>query len=374
MPPADLWEIAWIAGGSALLVGLFGLGIAWLTRHRSIRWQLLVIAVIAAGGTYAGALAIAYRMFLSPHDLKVITVVISVSAFVGIIAALLVGFAMVADTRRLERVLKEVQPGTTTAPEVTGSQEVRQLSAALADALGRLDDAHRRQALLEASRRELVSWVSHDLRTPLAGLRAMAEALEDGIAADPARYHRQIRDEVDRLSALVDDLFELSRIQAGVVALSPESVSLGDAISEAIASAEPVARASGVHLAGHCDDGLAVEADPGRLDRVISNLIINAIRHTPREGVVTVVGRKVEDGVELSVADECGGLSPEALDRAFDVGWQGEAARSRQDPTLGRGAGIGLAIVKGTAEAHGGHVHAANLDSRLGCRFAVVFP
>lgn len=374
LKPADLGEIAWVSSLGAVAVGLVGLVVAWTIRRRSIRWQVLLVAVVAAGGTYAGALAIADRMFLSQHDLTVITVVTSASAVAGILVALFVGLWVVSYSRRLERAVESIGPGSLVVDALHGPQEIRQLSGALADAQARLELAREREARLEESRREWVSWVSHDLRTPLAGLRAMAEALEDGLAPDPARYHRQIRDEVERLAALVDDLFELSRIQAGALALHPQTVALGDAISGALAAAEPVARERGVRLDGQCDEALEVTADLGHLDRVLANLLVNAIRHTPADGVVTVVGRRGSGGIEVSVADECGGVSSDVLERAFEFAWQGEAARTPLNPTLGHGAGLGLAIVKGVVEAHGGRVRAENLNTQAGCRFAVVFP
>src|SRR5262245_34123168 len=143
----------------------------------------------------------------------------------------------------------------------------------------------------EQSRRELVAWVSHDLRSPLAGLRAMTEALEDGLADDPSRYHAQMRAEVDRMGRMVDDLFELSRIHAGVLRLSPQCVALGDVVSEAIAGADSVARARGVHRAGRVKEDVLVTADPAGLSRVVSNLRMNAIRHTPVGGVVEIKAR-----------------------------------------------------------------------------------
>jgi signal transduction histidine kinase len=201
----------------------------------------------------------------------------------------------------------------------------------------------------------------------------MTEALEDGLADDPARYHAQMRAEVERMVRMVDDLFELSRIHAGVLRLSPQPVVLGDVVSEALASADTVARARGVRLGGEVDEGLLVNADPAGLSRVVSNLLMNAIRHTPADGVVEVRGRVVEDGVELSVTDGCGGLSEEDMERVFDVAWQGSAART-PDPTDGTtaGAGLGLAIVKGIVEAHLGRVAVDNDEP--GCRFLVTLP
>jgi signal transduction histidine kinase len=205
-------------------------------------------------------------------------------------------------------------------------------------------------------------------------MRAMAEALEDDLAEDRPRYHRQIRAEVDRMVRMVDDLFELSRIHAGVLTLTTQPVVLGDLVSDAIAGADPVARAHGVRLGGCVEHGIAVNADPAGLSRVVSNLLVNAIRHTPADGVVEISGRAVPDGVELSVSDGCGGLSPGDMERAFDVGWRGEPARTPDagDTATARGGGLGLAIVKGIVEAHHGRVAVAN--QARGCRFVVQLP
>ncbi len=163
----------------------------------------------------------------------------------------------------------------------------------------------------------------------------MTEALEDGLAEDPPRYHRQMRTEVDRMVRMVDDLFELSRIHAGVAAAVRCRPSRSrDLVSEAIAGADPVARATDVRLGGSVEQRRA-RAAPTRpsLSRVVANLVMNAIRHTPADGVVEITGRAVDDGVELSVSDGCGGIPDEDLARVFDVAWRGtDAARPRRRP------------------------------------------
>ena len=229
----------------------------------------------------------------------------------------------------------------------------------------RLAEQRDRDAALEASRRDLVAWVSHDLRTPLAGLRAMAEALEDGVAEDPARYHRQMRVEVDRLSGLVDDLFELSRIQAGALSLAYEQVLAADLVSDTIAASDALARAGGVRLAGTASGPLPVRADGRELGRALANLVVNAIRHTPTDGSVTVSAQPTDDGasVVLTVTDGCGGIPEGDLDRVFDVAWRGNTERNAQ-----AGGGLGLAIVRGIAEAHGGAGRGAQRRGRLPLR------
>ena len=199
-------------------------------------------------------------------------------------------------------------------------------------------------------------------------MRAMTEALEDGMAEDPARYHRQIRAEVDRMVRMVDDLFELSRIHAGVLRLSPEPVVLGDLVSEAIAGADPVARAPASGSAAASSEGLEVTADPAGLSRVMTNLVMNAIRHTPADGTVEIRGRAVPDGVELSVSDQCGGHRRGRHGPGLRPGLARRSARTpdRGDELSGvGGAGLGLAIVKGIVEAHRGDVQVENVAAGL---------
>lgn len=384
MRPADLLEIVAVAAIGAVVVGALGLLVVRLTRRWSLRWQLGVVAATAVLAAYAGVLAIGLRMFLSHHDLTVMTVVSSIAAVVAIVVGVSVGNAITRWSTALRSEVRAMAGGAVVSPEpATDSPlELRSLAEELATTRQRLEEARARERQLEDARRELVSWVSHDLRTPLAGLRAMAEALEDGLAPDPARYHRRIRADVDKLAAMVDDLFELSRIHAGVLTLATEPVCVGDLVSEALAVADPMARAHGVHLGGHVDDDIEVTADPGRLSRVLSNLLMNAIRHTPADGTVEIRGRVVDTGVELSVNDGCGGIDPTEMARVFDLAWQGSPARTPADglgagtagPTVGQGAGLGLAIVKGIVEAHRGTVWVENPTGAAGCSFRVLLP
>jgi signal transduction histidine kinase len=369
----DQVDIVLIAAGWAGGAGALGLGVVWLFRRRSVRWITGAVAVVAVVAVLAGMVGTANAMFLSGHDFDVVLLVSLVAGAVAVAIGALVGSAISGYSHALQDEARRFGESGEFVSGNRGPVELQGLSDELARTSSRLRESRAREARLEESRRELVAWVSHDLRTPLAGLRAMTEALEDGIADDPSRYHRQIRAEVDRMVRMVDDLFELSRIHAGNLRLSLEPVVLGDLVSEAIASADPVARAHGVRLGGGVDAGLEVVADAAELSRVVGNLLMNAIRHTPEDGVVEVVGRSGPDGVELSVTDGCGGLSEEDMERAFDVAWQGSRARTPDVAgVFGSGAGLGLAIVKGIVEAHQGKVTVANQLS--GCRFLVQLP
>jgi signal transduction histidine kinase len=371
----DQLTIIWTTAAWSGSVGVVGGVVIWLGRRASVVWLTVGVAMVAVLAVVAGTLATSREMFLSSHDLGVIGLVAAVAGVVALLFALAVGTALARWSRDLQERARDFgESGEFVASSPTGPAEFEQLSAELRRTSARLAESREREVALEQSRRELVSWVSHDLRTPLAGLRAMTEALEDGLADDPARYHAQMRAEVERMVRMVDDLFELSRIHAGVMRLSPQQVALGDVVSEALASADSVARARGVRLDGAVDQGVLVTADPAGLSRVVSNLLMNAIRHTPADGVVEVQGRALAEGVELTVTDGCGGLTEHDMARVFDVAWQGSSARTphQADGTGGAGAGLGLAIVKGIVEAHLGQVAVVNHDP--GCRFQVLLP
>jgi signal transduction histidine kinase len=229
--------------------------------------------------------------------------------------------------------------------------------------------ARQRDAEVEARRRELVAWVSHDLRTPLAGIRAMAEALEDDVAPDPATYHRRIREEVDSLAAMVDDLLSLSRLQSGQLSLTLEQVPLRELVSDTLASAAPLARERGVTLSGECADEVTAYVDEAALGRALTNLVVNAVRYTPPDGTVSVTAERTGDAALVRVADSCGGIPDDDLPRVFEAGWRGSAART---PGAGEGAGLGLAVVRGVLGSLGGEVRVRNEGP--GCVFEVEVP
>ncbi len=282
--------------------------------------------------TSAGVGVIAYKMMISVEDRNVVLAVVVIAGLAGFAVALLVGHRVTAASRVLLAAVRNVgSAGYYEPPQGHLPAEFATVSDELATAHEKLSEAHIRERALEASRRELVAWVSHDLRTPLAGLRAMAEALEDGVVVDfetVSTYHTQIRREADRLSAMIDDLFELARIHAGALRLSRRLVGLDDLVAEALASTEPLARAKGVRLRGSSARALPVLVDADEFGRALRNLVTNAIRHTPSEGMVEVQGDLHRGMACVSVVDACGGIPPEALPRVFDVGFRAETART----------------------------------------------
>ncbi|MEN8652642.1 HAMP domain-containing sensor histidine kinase [Streptomyces sp. 21So2-11] len=367
----ELLIMAAFAFLGAAAAGLLGALVLRLLRHRSVAVSLTVIAAVAVTAMLAGTLSVAQAMFLNPHDLGVVTTVIAMAAVVSLATALILGRWVVARSNALTLAARSFgDGGSFAAPARAATAELDALGRELAATSAKLGVSRERERALETSRRELVAWISHDLRTPLAGLRAMSEALEDGLVADPERYYRQIRTEVDRMNSMVGDLFELSRIHAGALALSPSRMSLYDLVGDALAGADPLARELGVRLVGDGVEPLPVEVDGKEMTRVLANLLVNAIRRTPADGTVAVAARRGEPGTDtvvLSVTDGCGGIPEQDLPRVFDTGWRGTQAR-----TPPAGAGLGLAIVRGIVEAHAGRADVRNVPG--GCRFEVTLP
>jgi signal transduction histidine kinase len=341
------WSLDLPADDAVVLVGIsFGVALATYAAGRAavVRSRSpVVVALIPVVAVALGALVAAKAMFVSRHDLAALVVVVTGAGTAGVLG----GLALASELQR-----------------------ARTRVAAMAA----------RERALDRSRRELVAWVSHDLRTPIAGIRAMVEALDDGVVAEPAdvrRYHARLIAEADRLARLVDDLFELSRIEADALQLTLERVPLGELVSDAVGSVTAVAHAKGVTLAGGVDTvarkapGPAVAGSAPELSRVVRNLLDNAIRHTPTGGTVEVsvtVGQG--DGrAEVSVRDGCGGIPDDDLDRVFDLAYRGDMARTPGDTS---GAGLGLAIARGLVDAHHGDIAVHN--ERGGCRFTVRLP
>ncbi len=366
-------QIILVTAGLGLLIAVLGLAVLWLLRARSIGVMLAVVAVVTVAATLAGVVAIILAMAIEERPKNIVLTVVAIAGLVGLGVAFVLARRVVNAGRRLVAAVEAVTAsGEFDPPAGPLFAELDTLRSALDQAYARIRDGRERERALESARRELVTWVSHDLRTPLAGMRAMAEALEDGVVSDEEtirRYHLQIRLEVDRLSEMVDDLFELSRIHAGTLRLSRRPIGLGDLVSDALSGVEPLARAKGVRLSGEADGIVPVNVDAGELGRALRNLVVNAIRHTPADGAVSI--RAEDDGTaaRLSVSDACGGIPEEDLPRVFDVAFRGEAART---PGPDGGAGLGLAIARGIVEAHEGDISVVNTGP--GCRFEIRLP
>jgi signal transduction histidine kinase len=363
--------LAWVTGAVAVTAILGTVAVRMLAQ-RSVGLQVALVAAVCVVTAMITTGEIATIM-LSPGDRVVMLELMGISGIASLVVSLIVGRSIGRASKALLASVREVgESGIYTPPDTPLPAELAGLSEGLSEAHDKLGQARARQQALEASRRELVAWVSHDLRTPLAGLRAMAEALEDQVVTDPlevSHYHSQIRVETQRLAVMIEDLFELSKIHAGALRLSRRVVGLEDVVAEVVASAEPVARAKRVRLTGSAVRGMPVLIDSAEFGRAVRNLMINAIRHTPPNGTIEVLG-EIQSGVAcVSVADECGGIPPGDLFRVFDVAFRGESART---PDPSGGAGLGLSIARGIVEAHSGEISVRNTGP--GCEFLITLP
>jgi signal transduction histidine kinase len=324
-------------------------------------------------------------MFINGEDLANLLVILPAAGTVGVLAALVLGNRVGTASRSLADLLhgfEDEVPEASWAGESSSGEssfgdpspgELAELRRELIATRARLAESRAHAKAAEASHRELVAWVSHDLRTPLSGIRAMVEALEDGVADDQetvARYYGTMRLEADRLAKLVDELFELSRIGAHALRLSPEPASLSDLVSDALAGSTPAADAKAIQLTGRVvGSGPSVELSTPEFARALRNLLDNAIRHTPFGGSVTIEAAYEDTSATVTVLDSCGGIPAEELQRVFEVAYRGDASRGHHS---GEGAGLGLAIARGLIEAQHGDIAVENQAD--GCAFTVRVP
>jgi signal transduction histidine kinase len=371
---ADLLVIAAIAIGVSLAVAIIGALVLLAMRRAPLAAQLAVLVAVAATAVVASMVGVANRMFLSQHDLSVGIYVSVMAGAVAVVFSVVLGLAVSRNFRRLTVATRSLGDGRWMQSTPLGSTaEFRALALELGATSARLEASREREQQLEASRRELIAGISHDLRTPLAGIRVLSEALEDGMAHDKDRYLRNMRTKVDQLSGMVDDLFELSKIDAGMLTLSVEAVSLYDVVSDAVADLGVLAQGREISVEPSDVEDFTVRADPRELSRAINNVLTNAVQHTPAGTPVRVIATLSTDGrPTISVIDAGGGIPEVDLGRVFEPGWRGSGART---PLLGgrtAGAGLGLAIVAGILRAHDGEATVSNVPGA--CRFDLVLP
>jgi len=365
------WTNVGVAFGWAAAAAVAAWLVTWPVRGRSFGWLMLSVSLTGTAASAGALLGAARSMLLPTGDEPQLIVLTAVAGLLALAGAVLAARRVGREHRVVGAAVMELGRGRVPSrPEPGLSRDITALQQQVMDTAAALNDARVRERALEASRRELVAWVSHDLRTPLAGLRAMAEALEDGVADSPDVYYKQISASVQRLSAMVDDLFDLSRIQAGALVRGSDPVDLADLVRDCQSALRPLADAKeimlGVRLA---DETAIVGGTAAELARALTNVVANAIRHTPPGGRVGVCLQVDSDRhAEIVVADECGGIPSHVLPRVFEVGFRGSEARTPDD---GR-AGLGLAIARGVVEAHGGSLSVENASG--GCRFRILAP
>ncbi len=341
---------------AALTVLMFVVG-------RRMRYGSLQVAVQVASigvGVVTGVtvLLAAQTMFLSDHDRNLVLLALALGTALGVSLAVAIGTSMGADLDRLGATARRIASGDLSARTgVERRDELGMAATAVDDMADRLEAA-------EEERRIFLASVGHDLRSPLASMKASIEALEDGLATDPKQYLRGIANDTEHLARLVDDLFLLSKLEAGRLELTPEPIDLIELADGAVEAATAFASRHGVSIQTTAERSTEVDADGLAISRVVRNLIDNAVRYSPEGGVVTVDVATEADGAVLRVIDEGPGFDPSVRDSAFD-------RFVTADPSRAGGAGLGLAIAKGIVTAHGGGIA---IEDGPGGRVAVTLP
>lgn len=375
------------AGAVEQLLGLLGpavvatlAGAALVERQlgsASLRLRFGAVAALASCFALSNLVVLSWAMFVNPHDAALLGALLVYSVAVGMAVALLLGKSTAAAVERLEHAAHRLGRGDLTArtdddePAMvdSGGPELWMLARTLDEMAERLQQAQARERDAEAVRRDLISAVSHDLRTPLASLRAMVEAVADEVIDDPAslrRYSFEMGRSVGQLSKLVDDLFELAQLEAGVIATETRRSRLGEIVETALATVAVPAAEKGLRLVAEVDTTADLTCSP-RLERVLLNLLHNAVQHTPANGTVRLAATLRDDWIELAVEDTGSGIRREDLDRVFDPFFRADPARH------GPGAGLGLALARRIVEAMGGRISAESVAAG-GARFAVSLP
>ena len=344
------------------------LAIGWLILRALERWPRLSLRNRSVFGAAAGGLVallnvfvVAQLMFINTgHDLRLLAALV---VFGGIASLSVSVWSASAVTGRVEAAAAAVRrlasdDLSARVDEAGPRDELLQLAKDVNTLAVRLREADEQRSVVERERRDLTAAISHDLRTPLASIRAMVEALADGVVSDAegvTRYYGRLGREVDRLDAMIDDLFELAQIDAGALQLNRQRLAVQEVASEVVEGMQAAAAKADLRL------NLAVEGDPpklpldgARLERVVANLVRNAIEHTPAGGSISVTVLPSAKGVAVEVADSGGGIAQEELPRIWDRFYRPDKSRMRTESA--DGAGLGLAIVRGLVEAHGGTV------------------
>jgi signal transduction histidine kinase len=371
-PAADLRLMTIFLLITALVSGLAGFAayrLGWMNHAPTLRLALVLSYAISSILTFFNVWLTARLMFASEHDLLLATVLLIFAGGMAITLGFFLSNALTDRIRMLEAASRQLAGGDlSTRVPVRGRDEVARLADAFNQMTTQLEAADQKQKEVERLRSDLIAWVGHDLQTPLASIRAVLEALADGVVDDPEsvqRYLQTAQRDVRSLSLLIDDLFQLAQIDAGGLQLDLVPNSLTDLISDTLESFSELAARAQVNLQG----SVAVDVDPvcmdaPRIGRVLNNLVGNALRYTPAGGEVNVHARRTGSRVEVSVSDSGEGIAAENLPKVFDRFYRGEKSRNRNTG----GAGLGLAIAKGIVKAHGGDIQVESAPGK-GTRF-----
>jgi len=376
-PMGDLEHMAQFLSLTAILSILASYSayrLGWLERAPSLRWTLSGTYVLASLLTFINVWLTARLMFASEHDLQLATVLLVFAGGIAIALGSFFASALTDRINRLESATRAIENGDLSArAAIPGRDEIAGLARSFDQMADQLQAADTKQKQLDTLRRDLVAWAGHDLRTPLSSIRLLVSALADGMVSDPEtvrQYLNQAQKQVDHLSSLVDDLFQVSQLDAGGIVLHREQASLSDLLSDTLESFSAQAKQKQITLSGSAAPGIdPVAMDVQYIGRVLNNLVSNALRYTPSGGAVTLHAEAIPSGVSVSIRDTGEGILPEDLPHVFERFYRGDLSRNHASG----GAGLGLAIVKGLVEAHGGSICVESMRGQ-GTTFTFTLP
>lgn len=357
------------------------LALGWAIYRASLRLRLARVQVkialtfaLGLGITLLNILFASVPMFLSAHDSGLLIVLLVFATIIALGFGQLMARSITGNLAQLARGAEKIAGGDLSARvDAPSGDEVEHVADAFNRMARQLEAMRAREKELEQARRSLVAAVSHDLRTPLTSLRAMIEAINDGVVSDPdnvKRYLLLAQTEIQNLARLVDDLFELTQLDAGAWHWQKEPGSLRDLISDTLETMRAQAAAKQITFCGEVDPTIdPVPMNALKLQRVLSNLLQNAIRHTPAGGTISITAQNCGTHAQIEIADTGEGIAPGDLPHIFEPFYRGEKSRARD----GSGAGLGLAIARGIVEAHGGTIRAAS-EIGKGSQFVFTLP
>jgi signal transduction histidine kinase len=370
MRGTELAHLATMLVPAVLVTGVSAAAAGWLLERSPIRQRLLAVAIVSAVVALAN-LAVMAALMLVKHDALLIAVLVVYSTGAGTAAALVTARSLTRGVENLVAAAENMAEGdlNTRIGKVGGGPELERLASSLDEMVSRWASSMKREQDAVQIRNDLITAVSHDLRTPLAGLRAMVESIEDGVVEDNEtirRYFVEMGRAVDALVVLVDDLFELVQLEAGAIEASQEKARLDEIVESALAACRPQAIERGLQVETHLSGAEGVLASPP-LQRVVQNLLQNAIRHTPSDGTVWLRASNDNGVLCLAVEDNGEGIPAHQLERVFEPFWRGDAARSE------RGSGLGLALARRIVETLGGEIQVSSVQKE-GSKFEVLLP
>lgn len=357
---ADLVLMCELTGATSLVSILAVYGAyrsGWINRSPHLGWTLAGGYLLAGLLVFLNVYITARIMFTSTHDLILATVLLVFATGIAVSVGFFLAGAVTSRIRQMHAAAHQVAAGDLgTRLAVSGRDEMAMLAQSFNEMVAQLQEAERQQHELDQLRRDLVAWAGHDLRTPLTSIRVIVEALADGLVTEEttrARYLRTAQGEIQSLSRLIDDLFEMAQVDAGGLRLEREPSSLADLISDTLESFSELAKRQSIRLDGAVAPGIGpVVMDSRRIGRVLANLVNNAIRYTPSGGSVSIQAQPVPGGVRVEVNDSGMGIAAQDAPYIFQRFYRGEKSRSRASG----GTGLGLSIAQGIIEAHGGQV------------------